>query len=361
MKWDTVLGFSVYLLLLVGIPDWLHAAQSEDACVAAQRLQVCAPSGGGRVSFATLPSGRIIVNSSAIIAASARIEFGSNAQARVVDDKLRLLVPDPSINATYNISVGIVELENGRHWFDVSVNAMPMAIPAPSPPMPAACTAGPIVSGLNPHGGDLRHFRLPNDSADPALCRAACCNATDCDVWTLMRTGKPGLGAPCVEGKPCCYIKSIEAGQPAHDPLCIASGGKETKPPQSALHNLELEYTFSPPHSVGEEGVLKWMPNLHRGICLDTQQQGTSCWYGNDTRTLTTEHFFRSPAVIGVHSGHAFAVLPDIGALAAQQRAQPTCSKDQCTDFDPDGALIPQALDLHAGTTARTFNQMGKS
>ena len=31
------------------------------------------------------------------------------------------------------------------------------------------------------------------------------------------------------------------------------------------LHSLELQFTFSPPHAAGETGVLKWLPNLHRG------------------------------------------------------------------------------------------------
>lgn len=165
-----------------------------------------------------------------------------------------------------------------------------------------------------------------------------------------MSTGNPGLGSPCVTGKPCCYMKSAQAARAVPDSMCIASGGKHTSLDARHLHNLELEYTFNPAHAVREEGVLKWLPNLHRGICLDAREQGTSCWYGNDTTTLTTEHFFRSPAVIGAHSGDAFAVLPDITALAAQQRAQPYCFNNLCTDFDPDGSLIPQALDLHAGT-----------
>ena len=322
----------------------------DHACVSAGMLEACAPTGGGSVSFGVLPSRRTVVSSSAIVAASKRIEFGSNVQVAVVGKTLTLVIPDTWINASYSVSVSIVEEVDGSR-FDISVNAVPFRAPSP-PPTPSACTAGTIFSGLNPNGGDLRHFRLPNDSVDPAMCRAACCNATDCDIWTLMRTGEPGLGAPCIKGKPCCYLKSTNAGHAVHDPFCIASGSKHTNVPFSskfALHNLELEYTFNPTHAVQEEGVLKWMPNLHRGTCLDTQQQGTSCWYGNDTTTLTTEHFFRSPVVIGVHSGDGFAVLPDITALAEQQRSQPACSNTQCADFDPDGSLIPQALDLHAG------------
>ena len=87
------------------------------------------------------------------------------------------------------------------------------------------CDKGAVNERTNPNGGDLRHFRQPNDSVDPTLCRAACCNATDCAVWVLMRSGKTG-GSPCVAGEACCYLKSADANPAVSEPGAIASGGK---------------------------------------------------------------------------------------------------------------------------------------
>jgi hypothetical protein len=356
------------LLISLSLGLSTAAPTAAPVCVVSGLLQACAPRGGGPLAFAVLrpysslqagAAPRTIVSSSALVATSHRIEFGTGVQVVMASSghALLLTVPDEALHASYTVRVDIAD---GK--FDVSVNAVLSATPSPPPPPPTpppGCTAGPINSGLNPGRGDLRHFRQPSDSPNPALCRAACCNATDCDVWTLMSTGEPGLGAPCVKGKPCCYLKNAAAGAAVRDPNCIASGGKHAEPSRAgpALHNLELEYTFNPPHAAtDEEGAFKWMPNLHRGTCLDSHQQGTSCWYGNDTTTLTTEHFFRSPAVIGVHSGDAFAVLPDIALLSEQQLAQPPCSALTCTDFDPDGGLLPQALDLHAGVRQQGGN-----
>ena len=314
--------------------------------------------GGGGGTYAP------IVTSGALVAASRRITFGSTARAVKVrapggGEELRLTVTDEE--ARYTVSVGVA-----ADSFTVSVGAFnASAPPAPAPPQPPPpCAAGPMVRGLNPTHGDLRHFRQPDDSADPALCRTACCKATDCDAWVLMANGK-GLGAPCAPDKPCCYLKSAAGlSPPAPDPSAIACGSKHGTLPAAAsspLHNLELEFTFDPPHAlrgprgeaVDESGLLKWLPNLHRGTCLDSKQQGTSCWVGNDTTTLTAEHFFRSPCVLGAHSGDAFALVPDLELLASQQRAQTGAAG---LDFSPDGELLPQALDLHAGVVSSTLS-----
>lgn len=350
------------VFLLASVRSGAAAGATAGTCIGSvsDGLQACVAGGG--ITF--VRGNRAIVTSSMLVAAGRRIAL-KEAAARADHKTLTLVVKDPVpvgtpghaefSRASYSVSVTIAA--DGR-YFEVAVDASATASepPPPTPPPPSTCTDAPINVGMNPNGGDLCHHRQPHDSADPALCREACCNAADCDVWALMRTGMPGLGTPCVAGKPCCYLKNSAVHPAVSDPNAIASGGQSAARGSSALlHNLELELVFSPPHATGEDGVFKWLPNLHRGLCVDASQQGTSCWYGNDTSTLTAEHFFRSPAVIGAHSGDAFAIVPDLDLLAAQQRAQPPCG-NRCTDFDPDGALIPQALDLHAGVRQRGGN-----
>jgi hypothetical protein len=314
--------------VLLSAATMLEASASSPHCVRGGLLVACAPSGGGPISFqlSASPSNggggdggtaRTIVSSNAIVAASRRIEFNGNTHVDLIgptgSQTLVLTAPDVNLSASYRVEVAVV---GGS--FEVTVSA---AAANPGPVLSGSalaapnCTAGPINNRTNPTGGDLHHFQQPADSADPSLCRALCCATDACEIWALMDTGVPGLGTPCVAGKPCCYLKSAASSAPVPDPHAIASGGKEVKPPRPApappphpdgpagsLHNLELEYTFDPPRPhVGageegkaEEGVLKWLPNLHRGICDgDSRQQGTSCYYGNDSSTLTTEHFFR--------------------------------------------------------------------
>ena len=346
------------LLLILCAPRVLASG----TCIESDGLHACAA--GGTIAFGS--GQRTIITSAALVAAGRRLALGT-ATASVVDKTLLLQLNDTgaiqtsdhSLNASYAVRVTV---NDGRFQVGVDAEVIGSAAPTPAPLPPATCNSTPIIKGTNPPGGDLRHARQLNDSTDPALCRAACCKSSDCVVWALMNTGKPGLGTPCVAGRPCCYLKSASAGRAVSDPDAIASGGKRAAKEDAAvssLHNLELEFTFAPPHASGEDGVFKWLPNLHRGLCLDKSQQGTSCWVGNDTRTLTSEHFFRSPAVIGAHSGDGFAIIPDLLLLRAQQRAQPPCSvsattgSEKCADFDPDGSLIPQALDLHAGVLQR--------
>ena len=182
-------------------------AGSAGICVASDGLQACAAGGG--ITFAR--GNRTIVTSSALIAAGRRIALkaaATSADQKTLTLELKDTIRTPGrqeLKASYSVHVTI---NAGR--FEVSVDGAatgPPPAPTPTPP----CTDGSLNSGLNPAGGDLRHFRQQSDSPDPTHCRAACCNATDCDVWALMSTGVPGLGAPCVAGKPCCYMKSAAA------------------------------------------------------------------------------------------------------------------------------------------------------
>lgn len=113
--------------------------------------------------------------------------------------------------------------------YSCRASPLPAALPAMGPRLEAlvqgVCDKGAVNEGTRPNGGDLRHFRQPNDSLDPTLCRAACCNVSDCAVWVLMRSGAPG-GSPCAPGKPCCYLKSADANPAVSEPAAIASGGK---------------------------------------------------------------------------------------------------------------------------------------
>ena len=129
-------------------------------------LQACAAGGG--ITFAR--GNRTIVTSSTLIAAGRRIAL--NAAAASADhqtETLALQVKDaapvrtpghPAVNASYSVTVTIAD---GR--FEVSVDA----ITGPAPPPLPNCSDGPIAKALNPHGGDLRHARQPNDSAEPVL------------------------------------------------------------------------------------------------------------------------------------------------------------------------------------------------
>ena len=317
-------------------------------CVSSRGYRACTSPTG--LQFYAGPA--LVVTSPAVVASGRRLVFadaGAAVTTRGGDASVTLQLRDHELGALYSFTVTAAPSTGPA---DAPFTVSGAAAPGAPPP---ACHGSAAHLGGNRRGGDLEHFRQPGDSANPGLCRQRCCAADDCAVWQLMETGDPGLGPPCVAGKPCCYLKSAAADTAAADPEAVAWGSMSIEPaaPRGLLHNLELEFDFDPAAAGGgAAGTMVWLPNLHRGICVDPRQQGTSCLHGNDTTTLTTEHFFRSPAVMAAARGAGFAVVPDVELIARQQRAAIARGAPAAHDFDPDGGLLPQALDLHAGAEA---------
>jgi hypothetical protein len=98
-------------------------------------------------------------------------------------------------------------------------------LPAAARTDPKPCLQQQWVAGANAKGADLRS--LPQESEDPALCRAACCNDTShqCGAWTLLKSNSSERKkAPCIKGRACCSLKSAAAATPVPDANAVASG-----------------------------------------------------------------------------------------------------------------------------------------
>jgi hypothetical protein len=106
-----------------------------------------------------------------------------------------------------------------------------------------ACLAAPYTPRMNAKGGvDLSH--ASQGSADPGLCRQACCDSPSCTTWILLGQNSSSVHAPCVKGKACCYLKQA-AGKLSPDANAVATGTFVQPAPEPPQPHITAGYETS--------------------------------------------------------------------------------------------------------------------
>ena len=172
---------TLYFFLVVVV---VGGDTSAPPCIAQGHLKACATREGTGTSYILVLSreGNSILSSTGIVAEYTLQPW--TGAATVSTTALKLTATH--VGSTAQITA-LVELTGGGGF-----NATVTASFSPSPPTSlsnSSCLDRPYAVGVNRQHSDIAHFRQLNDSRDPALCRASCCNSSTCEVWTLMNTG----------------------------------------------------------------------------------------------------------------------------------------------------------------------------
>ena len=130
----------------------------------------------------------------------------------------------------------------------------------PAPPRPKLhCNDSRVVAGFDIDGSIVGTVaQVPEGQAGFDACRLRCCSTTGCNAWVVSSDAAPpgATPAPCVHGKPCCWMKGGDAKQGPARRYCTSSVWDARSGGGAAVVNEQVgNFALHVPSSGGAKGT----------------------------------------------------------------------------------------------------------